>query len=405
MNYISLTKIYYQNNKIYENEYSKYFNNFTAKHLDIYIKEYNHKTSYPAFFNYTEEIILLIEHIYKSYENLLYIIHSVPKIVLHQFALLSILEEVKSTNAIEGVHSSRQELRKILDGNASQNARFYSIVHKYNNLLGNSEIEFSTNQNLRDFYEDFAHKELIREDERNTLDGNIFRKDPVDVKSPTEKIIHRGLSPESKILETMQKSLNILHDDSIPFLIRLSLFHYLFAYIHPFYDGNGRTDRFITSYFLSKHFHKIAALRLSAIIRKNQKKYYDLFAEANSEINRADLTPFITGFLEFLLKTFDDTIETLKRKKEKLSVYKEKISQLNVNDELTKDIYYILLQAALFYGQGISISDLMSITEKSRGTIQNRIDNIPSDHLIKTKNHKTIYYKLNLMIFSKALSV
>lgn len=62
-------------------------------------------------------------------------------------------------------------------------------------------------------------------------------------------------------------------------------------------------------------------------------------------------------------------------------------------------MYFILLQAALFYGKGISITDLTKLLGKSRGTIQKRLDNVQKGFLITTKVNKTIYYKLNLRLF------
>lgn len=399
MSYNSLTKIYYKNANEHDAEYQKLYNAPFTQHLNILIKQYNHKNAYPAFFNYTEDIALLMEKIYKAYENFLYVIHSVPPVVLHQFSLLSILDEVKSTNDIEGVHSTKKEIREIIDGTAPQNARFASVVNKYHSLLNNTEIEFNTCQNIRNFYEDFAHKEIISENPANALDGKIFRQGSVDIASASGKTIHRGLAPEDKIIEAMNYALKTLHNRQLPFLIRVSLFHYLFAYIHPFYDGNGRTDRFITSYYLAGHFHKIAALRLSVLIKKNRKKYYALFSEADSELNRGDMTPFIIGFLQLLLATFEDTIAILERKKAQIEVYENKISELTHQDTLLANIYYILLQAALFYGQGISMAELINITNKSQKTIKSRIDALPKEHIIVTTNNRIKYYKLNLLMF------
>lgn len=197
----------------------------------------------------------------------------------------------------------------------------------------------------------------------------------------------------------MTQALDVLHSPSMPLLIRLGLFHYFFAYIHPFYDGNGRTDRFITSYYLRTDFHVLLALRLSIFIKKNRAKYYELFTETDSEINRGDLTPFIIGFLEIILGTINDTIALLNRKKAQLKKYKERIEALPIGDTLSKNMYFILLQAALFYGKGISITDLTKLLGKSRGTIQKRLDNVQKEFLITTKVNKTIYYKLNLRLF------
>lgn len=69
----------------------------------------------------------------------------------------------------------------------------------------------------------------------------------------------------------MSIALNILNDKEIPFLIRVIIFHYFFGYLHPFYDGNGRTARFIFSYYLAKEFDEIIALRLSIIIKRYKK--------------------------------------------------------------------------------------------------------------------------------------
>lgn len=266
--------------------------------------------------------------------------------------------------------------------------------------MTDTEIDFNTCQDIRNFFDDFAHKEISKENPNRQLDGEIFRKDPVDIASAAGKTIHQGLFPESVIISTMNEALKILHREDILVLVRLGLFHYFFAYIHPFYDGNGRTDRFITSYFLGKFFQTIPALRLSVYIQKNKKKYYDLFSEADSEINRGDLAPFIIGFLEIIHGTVLDTIGLLRRKNDQLNKYKNQIEKLGLEDELLSGMYYILLQAALFYGQGVSISDLMQITGKSRGTMQKRMEKIPEEHMLITKVGKVNYYKLNLKLFS-----
>ncbi|MDY2636502.1 MAG: Fic family protein [Phascolarctobacterium sp.] len=398
MTFDSLVKCYYKNEKKHHMEYEQRYNAPFAYHLDFSVKQYNHNISYDAFYYYTVEIVLLMEKIYKAYEEFLYVIHSVPPVILQQFSLLSILDEVKSTNDIEGVRSTRKQIRDIIDGVAPNNARFASVVNKYHSLLTDEEIEFKTCQDIRNFYDDFTHQEIIAENSTNELDGKIFRCSSVDIVSATGKTIHRGVMPEDKIIKDMSYALDMLHNDQIPFLIRISLFHYIFAYIHPFYDGNGRTDRFITSYFLAKHFNNIAALRLSVLMKKQSKKYYNLFSVADSEINCGDMTPFIMGFLQLILDTFNNTITLLNKKKDQIEVYKEKIKEIACQDNFLERLYFILLQAALFYGQGISMEKLVELLEKSKGTIKNRLDNIPKGHLIVTTNRRIKYYKLNLLM-------
>ena len=400
MKFISLTKYFYQHTQEeYETEYIRRLEAPFTVHFNIPIHQYNRKNAYPAFLCYTGEILRLVEKFYKTYEQFLYTVNTVPPVVLYQFTRLSIVEEVKSTNDIEGVRSTKKEIREIIEKKGTHYHRLQSVVHQYLELLGEEEIKFDTCQDIRNFYDDFTHQEIARENPQNRLDGSLFRKEPVQIEAATGKTIHQGLYPESRIIEALDQALRILHSEEYPLLIRLALFHYFFVYIHPFYDGNGRTDRFITSYFLSRQFHRLLAVRLSIYIKRNQSRYYHMLEEADSERNRGDMTPFVMGFLDILIGSTEDTIGVLSRKNEQMRKYESRIDAFQLQDKLLKEIYITLLQAALFYGEGISMADLMKVTGKNRGTIQKRIDEIPENHLIVTKAGKTNYYKLNLMLF------
>lgn len=402
MKFISLTKYFYQHTQEdYEKEYGRRFEAPFTVHFPIPIHQYNRKSAYPAFLCYTGDILRLVEKFYKTYEQFLYTVNTVPEVVLYQFTRLSIVEEVKSTNDIEGVRSTRKEIRDIIEKRGHQYHRLQNVVYQYMELLGEEEIKFDTCQDIRNFYDEFTHQEISKENPQNKLDGSIFRKEPVQIEAATGKTIHQGLYPESRIIETMDEALHILHSDEYPLLIRLALFHYFFVYIHPFYDGNGRTARFITSYFLSREFHRLLAVRLSIYIKRNRSRYYHILEEADSEKNRGDMTPFVMGFLEILIGSTEDTIGVLSRKNEQLHRYESRIDGLNLQDKLLKEIYITLLQAALFYGEGISMADLMKETGRNRGTVQKRIDMIPINHLTVTKLGKTNYYKLNLMLFKE----
>ena len=108
--------------------------------------------------------------------------------------------------------------------------------------------------------------------------------------------------PESSIIQEIDQALMILNNDDIQLPIRVAIFHYYFGYIHPFYDGNGRTNRFISTAYLAKHFHPLIALRLSAVIKNNKKQYYDAFKMTTAEINGGDITNFCLWSLYLLLR-------------------------------------------------------------------------------------------------------
>jgi len=200
----------------------------------------------------------------------------------------------------------------------------------------------------------------------------------------------------------MDAVLRILHDASMPALIRIAVFHYLFGYIHPFYDGNGRMSRFITSYMLARTLHPTVALRLSGLLKQNKKRYYDLFTMTNASINRGDLTPFILGTLEFIHAAVGGTEKNLREKKERYELYDRRIQALEI-DRTLKELYGILLQVTIFSGAGISKKALMRILDKSENTITSRMKMMPKGVLRENRTIRPFTYALNLKVLDQLM--
>ena len=89
-------------------------------------------------------------------------------------------------------------------------------------------ISIKDSRDVRALYDEMFLSEIIEENPKDAPDGEIFRKDHVDIVDPTQKVIHNGLYPERKIIESMNDAINILNDSDIDPLFRISIFHYLF---------------------------------------------------------------------------------------------------------------------------------------------------------------------------------
>ena len=74
------------------------------------------------------------------------------------------------------------------------------------------------------------------------------------------------------------------------------------VFVHPFYDGNGRMARFISSAYLCKEMDIVSALQVSVSCKKRQSEYYESFKVTNDIRNKGDLTYFIISFLEIYNK-------------------------------------------------------------------------------------------------------
>ena len=321
-----------------------------------------------------------------------------PNVALIQFANKCLIDEIKLTNDIEGVYSTRKELAATLNEveNKAKKKRFYGLINKYRMLISDNEFALNTSTDIREIYNDLVLKEVSEDCADNIPDGEIFRKDMAEVTTPTQKVIHQGAYPETKIIQLMEQALNVLNQKEMPILIRISIFHYLFGYIHPFYDGNGRTSRFISSYLLSKEFEFLIGFRLSYTIKAHIKDYYDAFRECNDDKNLGDLTPFIIMFLNIILESFQNLYDALEKRKNLLLKFSDVIDRKDDMSEDLKAFVSVLTQASLFADEGITKKQLESELGISPSTVNKRLAKLREAGLLIEENCKPAKYLIDL---------
>lgn len=401
MKFEPMHKIYYKQPSEWQRILDNRRNSESSISLPIPIHEYNRRNTYDAFFMYHTILVMLLLSLEEKRSAFITLVSKVPTIMIFHVMNAFLSTEIKATNDIEGIYSSRREIKEAIQNRQNDKLRFSSLISKYQVILENPHrITFESSTDIRALFDDIISSEI---DDKNQPDGDIFRRDSVDIVNHQDKVIHRGTLPESCIIKEMEQALIVLNDDTLVIPIRVAIFHYYFGYIHPFYDGNGRTNRFISTAYLAKYFHPLVALRLSAVINNNKKEYYDAFKMTTAEINGGDVTNFIIAFVLLIEKTIDNATELLDKRINRLTEEKQKLEQFfranAITDPLLREIYFLLLQARLFsLGVGISKAEIMNTCGKSRGTIFTRFKQIPKEHLIKVKNGRTESYMLKISI-------
>lgn len=398
MLYESLYHIYYKNPADWKKEYNQRFNSSATRHLPIAINQYGRQQEHPAFFCYTEEIALLQDKTMDEFRQFTQLASRLPAMAMPLYLHACLIEEIKSTNDIEGVRSTRKEIMDALNRPVTERTslRLGSLVSQYEKIMDGAKLSLTSSQDIRRLYDDFIYDEIKWEEPHNLPDGKIFRHDSVDIVSASQKTVHRGLYPEEKIIAHMDNALTILNDETIPIFIRVAIFHYLFGYIHPFYDGNGRLSRFITAYYLTQKLHPAVALGLSVLIKNQRSKYYKLFTITDADCNRGDLTPFITGMLEFTIEALQTTYSTLQ---EKLAAYENalpKLAKHQLSNKTTISLCNLLLQGTLFSPHGLSMKNLQKYLGKSENTIYTHLKKIPAELLLVDSRTKNYLYRLQL---------
>lgn len=85
-------------------------------------------------------------------------------------------------------------------------------------------------------------------------------------------------------------------------LIRSSIFHYEFEFIHPFADGNGRMGRMWHSLLLGRWNEIFYWLPVEELIRLRQDEYYNALGKSDTDADSC-------AFVEFLLQVIMDTLQ------------------------------------------------------------------------------------------------
>lgn len=395
MKYRLLSSIYYENLETYENQYQQRYNSESTYRFNFSVGENK------AFVVINNNILQSINSILKLDKQFSIKANDVPKIALKQYRKKCIIDEIKMTNDIEGVISTRKEINEILEdlSGKKKGNRLYGLVKKYE-MLTEEEIALSNCTDIRNIYNELVLNEVAQEDSTHIPDGAIFRKDPVYIRSKTGKTVHAGVMPESKIIEVLTDCLDLLKNEGFNKFVSIAVFHYMFGYVHPFYDGNGRISRFISSYLLSRELHPIVSYRLSYVIKKNTDGYYKSFKIANDEKNRGEITSFVEYFLDILVQSLEELCASLDERISKLEYFENQIALLSRNDNMdarVQSILFVIVQNTLFGEQGLSVVELSEITEIGLSKVRSSLMMLEKQNLIVAKKiSKRYVYDANL---------
>lgn len=90
-----------------------------------------------------------------------------------------------------------------------------------------------------------------------------------------------------------------------------AILQHKFVFIHPFFDGNGRTARLIMNIFLLQKGYP-----LTIILKNDRKRYYHVLQEADKN-NYQPLVEFVAKAVERSLDIYLDTLTPSSKSKEK----------------------------------------------------------------------------------------
>lgn len=148
------------------------------------------------------------------------------------------------------------------------------------------------------------------DEENKLLKGNSYRYDCVHIQDLAGEIAHMGINCDNlpNAMKNFVKFINT--NDGMNELVKASIIHFYIAYLHPYFDGNGRMARFVHLWYLVQQgFSNTLFIPFSSYIMKSVKKYYEAYTliEENQKITGViDVTPFIIYFAENVYGKFEN---------------------------------------------------------------------------------------------------
>ena len=291
---------------------------------------------YSLFYVNLLELSLLQEKILQNSNKISYISNKLPQIVIKEIIMKILSNELYKTNKIEGIETVKSEIHSSLKDNRISNKKsnkLDGIIKKYKDIMENNFEDTEHIDSLSSFRK--IYDEMFEDFEKSgnyKLDGKYFRKDTVKVINGLGNIIHIGVNGEEAIEKNIEDLIRFMNRKDIPFLIKASISHFFFEYIHPFYDGNGRFGRYLLSLYLARKLDNLTAFSVSYSISRNLDDYYKSFVEVEDVTNYGEITFFVENILKTIKNGQEMIIELLND-----SVMRFKHS-MEILDELTKEL-------------------------------------------------------------------
>ncbi|MBK7810546.1 MAG: Fic family protein [Saprospiraceae bacterium] len=247
----------------------------------------------------------------------------IPAFILKSLRDSLCLDWTYHSNGIEGNTLSLRETRMIIEdgltvGGKSLREHFEALNH--NEAIQYIESLLSSDFKMKsiDILETHA---LVLKNIEQPLSG---RYRTAGVRISGANFIPPNASKISTFINELVDWVNE-NDNQIPDIVRAAVFHHRFVWIHPFFNGNGRTARLLFNLLLmSKGFPP------SLILKQDRKKYYDALQRAN-----------LGDYSKIILLTSQAA-------ERGLDIY---LSQLQDNQDDFKDISLIVMEPGVPYGQ------------------------------------------------------
>jgi len=323
---------------------------------------------------------------------------AVSKDIENELVKNSLVEEAFYSSVIEGAFSTIKRMRELVAGHDTPKDHSEQMI--FNNYKA---MQFIFEQKHKDLSIDLILQlhGIITE---KTLDkgqeefAGKFRNDQVYIQDPSGHVIYTPPSADQvpKAMEELVQWVNKADEGTFTHpIIKATIIHFYLVYIHPFFDGNGRTSRALFYFYLIKNEYEFFKyFSISAVVEKSKAQYY--LAIKNVEDYDADLTYFLLYMARVVLDSIESVTKQIAKHYHKHFVFRKiEEEQIYINPRQKKFLNSFLVRSTT----DIRIKDYQKTNKVVYETARRDLEDLyKKGILLRINQKKAFVYKPNYAI-------
>lgn len=274
------------------------------------MRDYDYKNKWKKLL--TPEIVSLLTevHEYKGEQNLFI---EANEDSLTELMYIAKIQSTEASNAIEGIYTSDDRLKKILEDKTMPKTRNEKEIAGYRDVLKVIHENFN-HIPVKPSIVLQLHRDLYKFSGQS-IGGQFKSSDNViaEVGSNGEKHVrfqpvHSWETPDS-INALCRAFEEVVEDESIDNLLIIPMFILDFLCIHPFNDGNGRMSRLLTLLLLYRSGYIVGKyISIEKIIANTKQTYYEVLYDSSLKWHEEenDYSAFVEYMLGIVISAYRD---------------------------------------------------------------------------------------------------
>jgi len=338
-------------------------------------------------FSYTSKIVNELAAIERLYGQLLGE-KLIPSLALKLSQENLVLATHHSTS-IEGNPLNPQDVTNIVLGDQIPTTKSEKEVKNYFMVLNRIAVLAKEREPISTDLTQKLHHVLMLGLDKEAL--GKFRDGPVFVGHKTKVEVVVKHNPPFHTANQIENALRnvydwLTHQDEVHPLIKAGIFHHEFAYIHPFFDGNGRLARILTTYYLLLNNYEVSKFFIL-------DDFYDidrqLYSDTLHTADKGDNTAWLEYFLEGIAVSLQGALARINELKQ-TSLEEIKGEKRVIVSSREEEVLQIVLDKKAI--KTTDIQNALSVTRQQAHALLHSL--VKKGLLEKFGKTKTSYYKL-----------